>query len=316
LFVLGGKCDVNFLSAITELKFSGNQVLDLLVVSSSPTTHLPEALAMFTSVLIAHFIFVIGGEADAISNSIRSTVHRLDMRTNEWVRMANLPVSLCGHVSSMCKESILVVGGIGGGIIDTDTTLDSVFSYNIIDNVWEAKNPFPKAICLAAACSGDGITYVSGGLSKRYGCRRYVQCDSDDVQDDICMYDHDGDAWLTIGKLCKHAYGRGMVYHRHGKLYITGGRGGPGMDNLQCFNIESKQCTMLTAMPVAGARSQFGCALLNDEIYVLGGEEHTHMTDAILVYSIADDTWKEDTQCRLPCPVYGCVAVCNDLSNV
>lgn len=82
----------------------------------------------------------------------------------------------------------------------------------------------------------------------------------------------------------------------NGKFYVVGGRAGPLTDALEVYNPQTNTWSTLASMPTP--RSGFAAAVVNNELWVFGGEDpQTLVLHAeVEVYSPVSNSWRREAQ--------------------
>lgn len=134
-----------------------------------------ESLAAFSLIPVGNFVFLIGGRSE--DKNPTDKVYRYSLVSNEIILLQSMPAPRKLHAAAECNGKIIVVGGINENFVSENR----VECYNIAEDNWSTRDNFPRCIAWAAACSGDGVIYLSGGTSE------YPSIDSD-IYDSVYRY--------------------------------------------------------------------------------------------------------------------------------
>ena len=81
------------------------------------------------------------------------------------------------------------------------------------------------------------------------------------------------------------------------------------MSSVEVYSAETNQFSFVHQMSLA--RSFFGCRIIGNNIYVLGGYlKRNHATDSVEVYDIKNDIWSSDLKLPLPLALFGHSIAC------
>ena len=154
---------------------------------------------------------------------------------------------------------------------------------------WNIAAAMPMGKTYHTVGSADGKLFVFGGLnaSGQFDATSY-------------KYDPATDTWTTIASIpaAKYLFGRAETVN--GKIYVFGGTENFGtsykpVTDMFEYDPASDAWTTKTAMP--SAQCYAGSAVINDKIYVVGGNgatESVYLT-TVQVYDPAADRWWNDT---------------------
>ncbi len=170
-----------------------------------------------------------------------------------------------------------------------------IFDHTVasLDITWESKAPLPARIGWMPAVELDSKIYViGGGLNET------------EVTDKMYVYDPATDTWddtraaLPIGRF---AHAAEAV---NGKIYVMGGASGAtsdALDDIQVYDPLTDMWQSGGKMPIR--RAAFGTCVIDDQIYLVGGELEeptTNVLDDVSVYDPATANWT--TLAPLPAP--------------
>ncbi|MCB0043958.1 MAG: hypothetical protein KDD92_00825 [Caldilineaceae bacterium] len=176
-----------------------------------------------------------------------------------------------------------------GGEDKDGAALDSTLIYDLRFNEWTNGAPLPKPVANAAAAPLEGRVYVAGGST--------VTDDGGSlIYDHFWVYDPQENLWSSLGTLPVAVAGATLVAD-DASLYLLGGWDGQQMRNdVWRYTPEAEAggtgtWELITRLDVA--RAFFGAAVVDREIYVAGGYDGQRDLDAVSVYSLVTNTWRD-----------------------
>lgn len=179
---------------------------------------------------------------------------------------------------------------IGGETIDGRFIAD-VDAYDLEVNQWRARSPLPLEIANSAAAALHDRIYVAGGSTKPVDDETAV------VLDHFYVYNIAKDLWQPLGRLPNPLAGAELIAGED-SLYLVGGWDGQAVHNaVWRYRPTANQDTvtaewaLVTRMPTA--RAFFGAALVNGELYTVGGYDGKNEESAAEVYTLATDEWRK-----------------------
>jgi hypothetical protein len=161
------------------------------------------------------------------------------------------------------------------------------FCYDNDSNRWVAKMPmlFPKSNFSLVHI--DGMIYSFGGLAMNQH------------PTEICeSYDIEKNQWSYVGMMPMNVVDLASVAFG-GCAYLLGGRSGVTPHNT-VMRYDPRTLQWVTLAPLQTPRFNFGACVVDDEIWVAGGQKYTHSSRTIQreslrsveVYNIAMNTWR------------------------
>jgi DNA-binding CsgD family transcriptional regulator len=221
----------------------------------------PTAVADVAAALIGGQIYVPGGRT--ISGSPTSIVEAYDPETETWESKAPLPVALSAYALAALEGKLYLFGGWDGSVY-----LDTVYEYDPAQDVWTAKTPMPTARGFAGAAVADGKVYVIGGY---------------DGQEDLATNeeyipsqdDGQGSPWTVKSPMPVGRAGCGVAVAANVIHVIGGGWEREIADGVR-YNVRSDEWEAFE-VPVSGQWRSLGLALVDTEIYAVGGWNGDYM---------------------------------------
>jgi DNA-binding CsgD family transcriptional regulator len=190
------------------------------------------------------------------------------------------------RLAAVVSENFLyVIGGEG----KNGATLDRTTVYDLRFNEWTDVAALPRPAANVAAATLGGRIFVAGGsLSDGEGGTQ--------IYDDFWVYDPEEDHWASLGKLPVAVAGAALVADSEA-LYLLGGWDGQQMRNDVWRYTPDEDASaqgaweLITRLDVP--RAFFGAAMLEQDIYIVGGYDGQRDLDAASVYSLATNTWRD-----------------------
>jgi len=243
-------------------------------------------------------------------------VYEYDPGTNGWTKKKPMP--LPSHHSAVAEMNgkIYLFGGflLPASGPPAWVPIADAWEYDPAADAWRALPPMPTRRGAASAASANGKLYVIGGAAALPGDpnQSIHPARSHRSLGTVEEYDPATNTWRERAPMPtprNHA-NIGTV---KGKIYVIGGRlaaafitAFPGnVDLVQEYNPATDTWALKAPMPTA--RSAAGSAVLNDKIYVAGGElqtnEYLAAYRAFEAYDPATNTWERLP--RMPAPRHG-----------
>jgi len=248
------------------------------------------ARAMAGSAVFGSKIYVIGGQRYSGDAVVTNEVY--DPATDSWNTAADLPIPKRYPYVEVVNGKIYVIGGDNdplGWIVGT-----SNYIYDPVIDQWTSGTPIPFKQGNAASVVANNKIYIFGGYTPEY----HPQLPLDFNQ----AYDPTTDSWLTSewGQLAPLPTPR-----RHlaaavvdNKIYVIGGEIIPSPNNAvpvginEMYNPSTDTWTTKASMPTP--RSGLSLAVLNSEIYAIGGVDQNHqISNTVEKYNPETDSWEE-----------------------
>ncbi len=227
----------------------------------TPLANKPTAVADVATALIGGEIYVPGGRI--LSGSPTAVVEAYNPETDTWETRASLPVALSAYALAALEGKLYLFGGWDGSAY-----VDTVYEYDPAQDVWTAKTPMPTARGLAGAAVADGKIYVIGGY---------------DGQDDLAANeeyvpsqdDGQGNPWTEKSPLPVGRAGCGVAVAANIIHVIGGGWEREAAGGVK-YNVRTDEWETFE-VPVSGQWRSLGLALVDTEIYAVGGWNGDYM---------------------------------------
>jgi len=255
------------------------------------------------SVAIGHY------PPDAYAGGFVVTNEEYNTETDTWTYKASMPTPRAYFAIAAYKNKIYCIGGAVGFSVDERTGFYSYIAsgvnevYDTVTNTWETKTPLPYAQLKLQASVLNGKIYVVGGaftyvydpetdswaLKKQAPAshpwpvvvdnRLVVTGEYSPLQGSpeqkILIYDTETDNWSegTSGPtvVVEGAAGATTGVKAPQKIYVLGLMVEAPLPTVVNQVYDPKTDTWATATPMLANRSDFGVAVVNDILYVIGG---------------------------------------------
>lgn len=181
---------------------------------------------------------------------------------------------------------------IGGERAD-GSTVANVDAYDLQVNEWRAAPPLPEALANLAAVTFQEQIYVAGGTRK--SGEEPASTPLITVSDRFYVFDPDKAAWAVAGQLPNPIAGAELVADETA-LYLLGGWDGSNMHDeiwrlTPSVNEAAPNWTLVGRLRTPLAF--FGAALVNGEIFVVGGHDGQHDLNTAEAYTLSRGEWRE-----------------------
>ena len=211
-----------------------------------------------------------------------------------WALLAEMPGPRGETAAAVADGKVYVVGGYVGLAFETTA---AVSVYDVADNAWVAGPALPEPRNHAAAAALDGTVYVSGGAAPAAG-----------ATDTIWALLPGAGAWTALAPLPGPRSAHRMVA-LDGRLYVVGGVGGPAdapdapgaAGRVLIHDVADGTWRSGAAMPLV--LDHLGVAVVDGEIWAIGGRGSGQNHARVDIYDPATDTWRDGPP--LPEPTSG-----------
>jgi N-acetylneuraminic acid mutarotase len=212
-----------------------------------------------------------------------------------WTTKASMPTARAGHGVVSCNGKIYVIGGY-----NNSGFLDTVEAYDPISDKWETKAPLPYGIAEFGICAIGNEIYVIGGCNSLQGEDETIY--PGNKLNSVLVYDTLSDSWSFKTPLPtpRISLALGVV---DGKIYAIGGSELKwndccfyfylALDTNEVYNPINDSWETLS--PMITPRHHVGVAVINDKIFVCGGNKNEDLWPAVNIveaYSPSTNTWE------------------------
>ncbi|XP_064424131.1 kelch-like protein 22 [Latimeria chalumnae] len=243
------------------------------------TTQVPRMSNQGIAVLY-NFVYLIGGDNNTQGFRAESMCWRYDPRHERWCQIQSLQQQHADHCVCVVGEHIYAIAGR-----DYHEELRAVEQYDPKTDSWTYVAPLQKEVYAHAGAVLDGKVYISCGRRQNI----YLK--------ELHCYDPATDQWESKAEGPVGRAWHGMAALR-GRLFVIGGSNNdPGFrkDVLEvaCYNPVNEQWTTVCQLPAG--HGEPGIAVLDNQIYVLGGRSHNlgSRMGYVHIYDAEGDCWKD-----------------------
>ena len=235
----------------------------------------------FGAVSYGNYIYASGGNSGGLRDFVMFTSVKLDGSLNAWTDTTPLPEAVQGHAMAAAKGRLYVLMPNG------NTYFASINSDGTI-GIWTATTSLPQPMFGYSTFESNGYLYVVGGSSKS-------------VYFSKILTDGSLDQWQATTALpLQHASSWAGANGKY--LYVVGGYDGANfLATVRYAPLEETSDSWAEKAPMPIPVSDFGYAVLNDQIYVVGGIQYPPVetpmapgTTTVQRYTPATDTWEVD----------------------
>ncbi|XP_069489858.1 kelch-like protein 33 [Ambystoma mexicanum] len=226
-------------------------------------------------------IYVFGGNYYYGKQDVLKTAVRYSPLEDKWDHLTDMK-ECHSYFPIVCLDGqIYILGG------NTDTTntqcLDSVECYNPANNTWTYAHALPQPLCGHAAAVCNERIYVSGGCDNTNQCLALMY-----------LYDPtNGATYLSSMSAVRAGH---VMETIRGKLYVAGGLG-QGINGYEDQYMCEVYCPISDSWTQVASLTQAhvvaASAILQDELYILGGYSYETYRDSHMVhcYDPKTDRW-------------------------
>lgn len=234
-------------------------------------------------------MYVLGGYADG--DVAQALNEEYDPASDTWRERAQLPRG-ANHIAAVGLNGKLYA--IGGFSQQNFNAIADVSAYDPTANSWTSIAPLPQPLGSMAAVAVDGVIHAIGGATGTTNDNRHTIAVH-------YIYDPKTNTWTESTPLPFPREHFSLIA-LHDKLYAIGGRMENFSQNAQTvFMLDLKdknaRWIALPLMPVARSGTQ--AAVLQDKIFVFGGERFGGVFNNTEMFDPATERWSELT----PMPV-------------
>lgn len=273
---------------------AANLPLTSTLAQSDPTGIWQEASAVMENprsempgVTLDGKIYVPGG----LDNRIFSTpdLEAYDPATDTWQTLSPMPEFRHHHMAAAFEGKLYVFGGYETSF---NTVRDTVFVYDPAEDAWQELDPMPAPMAAGTALVIEDAIYLVPGIGLSHTMP-------------LWRFDPAAHSWETLATPAEVRDHSAAVF-LDGKIYLLGGRNFEAGDlaSIEIYDLESD--TWSAGTPMNQARAGFRAAVIDEKIYVTGGELLTGTSEALdsmEIYDPETDTWTDGSS--LPRGLHG-----------
>ena len=258
------------------------------------TYYLGGALALLLIALLTPQLPIWGkASSDLLSDSNRTVLGQPAPRLQaRWEQRLPLTTERSRLAVVYLTNQLYAIGGETTG----GRTVPTVDIYDLQVNDWRAGPVLPEALANLAAVAFQERIYVAGGNS-RSGDDAQAAAAPITISDRFFVFDPKSDQWVAAGQLPNPLAGAVLVADENA-LYLLGGWDGRNMhDEIwqmtppAAINAPMPGWTLVGRLrtPIAF----FGAALVNGEIFVVGGHDGQHDLTTAEAYHLSRAEWRD-----------------------
>ncbi len=232
-----------------------NEMYDPATDTWVTKTPMPTPRCNFAIAVHQNKIFVIGGTIGPMVDTGVNEVY--DTITDTWETKSGMSVTRKGSCANVVNDKIYLIGGVQTGIPPFRVTGETRV-YHISNDSWTTNTPIPTPVSnYASAVSDNKVYIISGHLDSGTDCNLTQ------------IYEPATDTW---------SYGTPLPVAIFGaSAGATSGVLAPKRFHLLYWDIQyvydPENSTWTSGTPMLTARYGAGVAVVNDEIYVIGGSD-------------------------------------------
>jgi len=243
-------------------------------------TQVPTYRELFATATAQNRIYIIGGgiERDSQGNLIScGTNQAYDPLTNSWENKEAMPTKRIQAKAVAVDGKIYVIGGRTAGPYSTVNTTEI---YDPTTDTWRRGAPMIYPVTSFALAAVDSKIYVIGGQDE-FDMRMNIN--------NVQIYDATMDTW-SLGtdapvNIVQATAGATTGTAAPKRIYIMGGSSGfaTALNQNLVYNPESDSWTTASSLPTARYNPQV--AVVDDLLYVIGGEENLRSLSVVERYT-------------------------------
>jgi DNA-binding CsgD family transcriptional regulator len=231
----------------------------------------PTAVTDVGAVVIGGKIYVPGGRLE--SGTASSTLEIFDPVAGSWEKGSDLLEGLCSYAMAAFEGNLYLFGGHLNG-----RSIETVFSYNPINDIWQERQPLEERVAGAGAVTSSNGIFVLGGMndSTDLSVNLYFQPDAGEGGED---------SWTKRRPLPERRSQMG-VGGIADVIFLLGGKGNkPDLQGLRYIPSADEWTAVET--PFEQAWKHMGVAVLETRMFAIGGEENGMVIHRNTAYTMA-----------------------------
>ncbi len=240
----------------------------------SSMASMPTPRSGFATAVFQNKIYAIGGN---VGTGFASNNEVFDPVTNTWETKTSMPTPRGDLSASVVDDKIYLIGGKKYSSMTpfyNETAINEV--YDPGNDTWSTAASLPNAVQGYSSVILDGKIYIIGGTNESMSLQNTVISDANQV------FDPKAGNWSSAAKLPSvNSYGAAAVTEgimAPERIYFIGGYANESFSKqVLAYNPGNDSWNPEESMPTA--RSYLGVAVVNDELYAIGGFDGTNWLD-------------------------------------
>lgn len=224
---------------------------------------------------VGNNVYVVGGITAPTVYTVTKRTESFDINTQNWSKVANLPVIVHHPGTTSDGKYFYVVGGNGLRI----SSRNDVHRFDPQTNTWTRLADLPTKRCAL------GVTYLNNKIYTVGGA------DNKTPLSTLEEYDILTNTWTRLADMPtprEHTY---AVSHGD-KIFVIAGYQNDRFHNVNTFESYDTKTKIWQSLPPVPARiSGFSAAVWSDSIFTFGGEQGWSITDEVYEYKIKENKW-------------------------
>ncbi len=286
-------------------KISSLMVFLVLVITLNAQTivwrqlaSLPQGYRNGEAVTLNDKIYFVAGCAN---NSWPRHFYMFEPTTNTWTRKADVPVAMQNLALAAVGGKIYAIGG--------DPIRNTNYVYTPETNIWNVLSPMPTGRQHIDCGIYENKIYVIGGLDT------WIDPDSGIISKKNEAYDIATNTWSEKSEIPSLRNNPAIIIV-DSLIYVIGGGGSEtniwtNIATVECYNVKTDTWEQKNDLPYPVFKP--AAVVLNNQIFVLGGQVEEGCTDKILIYKAETDEWEEITPLPHIKTFFGCTAIGNKI---
>ncbi|KAM3916379.1 kelch-like protein 41 [Leptodactylus fuscus] len=230
-------------------------------------------------------VYVIGGlyvDEESKDNPLQSYFFQLDSIGGEWIGLPPLPSARCLFGLGEADNCIYAIAGKD---LQSEESLDTVFSYDVKTVAWKEAKKLPAKIYGHSVVSHNGLIYCVGGKTDDKKCtgRMFV-------------FNPKKGEWKDLPPMRTARSMFGIAVHKD-KIFVAGGVTEEGLTaSVEAYDIPTNKWETIAEFPQE--RSSINLVTSSGSLYAIGGFAMVQLESKEFAPSEVTDIWKfeDDTK--------------------
>ncbi|XP_075685526.1 kelch-like protein 41 [Rhinoderma darwinii] len=230
-------------------------------------------------------VYVIGGlyvDDESKDNPLQSYFFQLDSIGGEWIGLPPLPSARCLFGLGEADNCIYAIAGKD---LQSEESLDTVFSYDVKSVAWNEAKKLPIKVYGHSVVSHNGLIYCVGGKTDDNKCTGRL----------FTFNPKKGD-WKDLPPMKTPRSMFGVAVHKD-KIFVAGGVTEEGLTaSVEAYDITTNKWETITEFPQE--RSSINLVTSLGSLYAIGGFAMVELESKEFAPSEVTDVWKfeDDTK--------------------